>query len=86
MAKTLDDVLADTKAQTTVITSVVTLLTGLSQQLKDALASGDPAKVQAAADAIETNTSALAKAVTDNTPGGTPTPVPAPGPTPTPVP
>lgn len=74
MAKTIDDVLADTTAQTTVVKSVVSLLTDIAKQLKDAIASGNPAKIQAAADALEANTQALADAVAANTPGGPVTP------------
>jgi hypothetical protein len=68
MAKTLDDVQADVTAQTTVVSSVVTLLQGLKAQLDVAIASGNPAKVQAVADALEANTTALANAVAANTP------------------
>jgi len=68
MAKTLDDVLADVTAQTTVVQSVLTLIEGLKQQLADALASGDPAKVQAVLDGLEANTASLSAAVTANTP------------------
>jgi len=74
-AATLDDLVSDTTAQTTVVGSVVTLLQGLSAQLAAAIASGNPAKIQAAADAISANTKALADAVAANTPGG-PTPPP----------
>lgn len=70
MAATLDDVLKDTQDQATVVGSVVTLLNGLSAQLAAAIASGDPVKVQNAADAISANTKKLADAVAANTPGG----------------
>jgi hypothetical protein len=72
---------ADVEAQKTVVESAVTLLTGLSLALRDALAkldaaiaSGDPvaaAAAQAALDAIaadvEANTSKLSGAVVANT-------------------
>ena len=64
----IDDVAADVTAQTTVIDSAVTLLNGLSDQLAAAIASGDPAKVQAVKDSIDTNTAKLAAAVAANTP------------------
>jgi len=67
MAKTLDDVIDDVTAQTTVVQSIVTLIAGLKTQLDAAIASGNMAKVQQVADAIEANTSALASAVTSGT-------------------
>ena len=77
MAVTIKDVLAKVTAQTTVVNSVVTLLGQLSQMLKDAQASGDPAALQGVIDVIDANDAALAKAAQDNTPGGTP-PTPQP--------
>jgi len=62
----LDDVIADVAEETTVIESVVTLLTNLSQQLKDA--GTDPVKLAALKTQIDSNKAALAKAVVDNTP------------------
>ena len=62
----LDDVIADVAEETTVIESVVTLLTNLSQQLKDA--GTDPVKLAALKTQIDANKAALAKAVVDNTP------------------
>ena len=56
-----------------VISSAVTLLNGLSQQLKDALAANDPAAIQAVVDQLDANTQSLADAVTANTPAA-PTP------------
>ena len=64
---TIDDIATSVEAQTTVVTSVETLLVHLSQQLADASASADPAKVQAVKDAIDANTARLAAAVTANT-------------------
>ena len=64
----LDDVQADVTAQTSVVESAVVLLQGLSGQLAAALASGDPAKIQALKDGIDRNTAALAQAVAKNTP------------------
>lgn len=58
-----------------VVDSAVTLLTSLSQQLRDALAADDPAALQALADELDANTTALAEAVAANT---TPTEEPAP--------
>jgi hypothetical protein len=53
--------------------SVIVLLNGLSQQLKDAQASGDPAAIADVVSKIDANTAKLAEAVVANTPA-TPTP------------
>jgi hypothetical protein len=84
---TLQDVQNAVAAEQTVVGAVTTLLQQLSQQLKDALASEDPAALQAVVDSINTNANSLANAVAANTPGvGTSgvTPAPAPAPAPTP--
>ena len=69
-----------------VVESAVALLNGLSQQLKDAIASDDPAAVQAIVDQLDAQNQRLADAVAANTPaaaeegGGeppTPTQLPA---------
>lgn len=52
---------------TTVVGSAVTLLEGLAARLDAALASGDPAAIQAEVDAIRSNTQTLANAVMANT-------------------
>ena len=62
----LDDVIADVQDEKTVIDSVVTLLTSLSQQLKDA--GTDPVKLAALKAQIDANKKALADAVVANTP------------------
>jgi hypothetical protein len=53
---TLDDVVAAVAAEDTVIDSAIALLTGLKAALDAAIASGDPAKVQAVSDAIGAQT------------------------------
>ena len=59
----------------TVMGSAVTLLDGLNQKLKDAIASGDPAQIQALSDELDASTNQLAEAITRNTPAeGEPTP------------
>ena len=68
---------AKVTAENTVIASAVTLLQGLSQQLKDALANAadDAAAVQAVTDittSIDQQTQTLAAAVATNTPQPTP--------------
>ena len=76
---TLQDVRDAVARNTAVDQSIITLLSGISQQLKDALAQNDPAAVQAVVDSIDANTKALADAVTANTPAS-PTPAsPPPG-------
>ena len=67
MAATLDDLISDVTDESTVITSVETLLTGLSAQLAAAIAANDPAKIQQVKDAIDSNKARLAAAVAENT-------------------
>lgn len=63
---------AETKA---VAQSAIVLLQGLKSRLDDAIASGDPAQIQAFADSLNDSTNALAAAVTANTPADPTTPV-----------
>jgi|SRR5215469_15155102 len=79
---TLQDVQNAVAAEQTVINGVTTLLQQLSQQLKDALASEDPAAIQGLIDQINQNANALANAVAANTPaaGGAGVGPPATGP------
>jgi altronate dehydratase len=70
---TLDQVLQDVTDESTVIDSISTLVTGLKQQVADALSGATlPPAVQAKVDAVfaqaETNKAKLAAAVTTNTP------------------
>lgn len=69
---TLADIQAAVAAETSVEISVVTLLGQISQQLKDAIASNDPAAMQAVVDQLEQNRQHLAAAVTANTPAAPP--------------
>ena len=62
----LDDIITDVQEETTVIESVVTLLTSLSEQLK--AAGTDPIKLAALKTQIDNNKKALADAVIANTP------------------
>ena len=77
---TLDQVLADVQAESTLIGSISQLISGLQQQLNDILAGNLPPAVQAKVDAVftqaEANKQALADAVAANTPTPTPTPAP----------
>ena len=77
---TLDDLVAKVTAENTVIDSAVTLLSTLKTELDAAIASGDPAKIQAVSDLITTGQQKLADAVVANTPAvpAPPTPPPAP--------
>ena len=78
---TLADIQADVLSEGAVIASATALLDGLSQQLKDAVASNDPAAVQAIITGIDANKAALAASVAANTPAapaGNPTPPPIP--------
>ena len=68
----MDDLKASVQRNTDAESSVITLLQGISQQLKDALAANDPAAIKAVIDKIDANTAAAAAAVVANTPAATP--------------
>lgn len=63
---TMEDLNAAVARNTDAEASVVTLLKGISQQLKDA--KGDPAALDAVIAKIDANTAAAAAAVVENTP------------------
>ena len=65
---TFDDLKAAVARNSAVDSSVVTLLQGISQQLKDAQAANDPAAIQSVIDQLDANTKTLSDAVTANTP------------------
>lgn len=69
---TLDQLKAAVARETEVENSVVTLLVGISQQLKDARDQNtgkiDPAALDAIIADLDANTATLGKAVTDSTP------------------
>lgn len=65
---TMQELNAAVQRNTDVEASVETMLQGISQQLKDAKASNDPAAIQAVIDQIDSNTKRLSDAVTANTP------------------
>lgn len=67
----LADLEAQVKANTDVEASAVVLIKGIAQQLKDAIASGDPTKLQALSDQLKASADNLGAAVAENT---TPTP------------
>lgn len=62
----LSTIQAAVEADTTVDQSAITLLNSLAEQLRNA--ANDPAEVQAIADQLNQNSSALAAAVSANTP------------------
>lgn len=65
---TMDQLKAAVQRNTDVDSSVITLLQGISQQLKDAQAANDPSAIQTVIDQIDANTKAMSDAVTANTP------------------
>jgi hypothetical protein len=75
--KTLDDIIADIKDLGTKEDGLVTLMNGLEQQLKDALAGVSlppdvQAKIDAAFDAVESRKQAIQDAIDANTPPSPP--------------
>lgn len=66
MTKALDTLTTEVSEAATVQASAITLLQGLSTQLKDAL--GDEKALQALSDQLDAQTQALATAVAANTP------------------
>lgn len=68
MAGELQDLTAKVAANSAVVDSAVELLNGLKQRLDDAIASGDPAQLQALSDALGADTQELSDAVAANTP------------------
>lgn len=70
MSDTLDDVLTDVAAESTVDDSIITLLNGIAAELK--AAGSDPAKITAVRTAIQANIAKITAAVTANTPAAPP--------------
>lgn len=68
MANELEDLKAAVARDTEVDQSAITLLNGLKAALDAAIASGDPAALQALSDQLGSNADSLAAAVTANTP------------------
>ena len=65
---TIVELTAAVKRNTDVDESVLTMLAGIVQQLKDAQASNDPVAMQTLIDQLDANTQKMADAVTANTP------------------
>ncbi len=64
----LDDLKAQVQKNSDVEESAVVLIQGIAQQLKDALAAGDPAALTALQAQLEKSAGDLAAAITANTP------------------
>lgn len=64
----MDDLRARIARNSSVDDSIITLVQGLSQQLKDALANNDPKAIQDIINTLDQDADRVAKAVTDNTP------------------
>jgi flagellin-specific chaperone FliS len=75
---TIQDLTAAVKRNTDIDDSVLAMVTGIVQQLKDAQASNDPAAMQSLIDQLDANTKKMADAVTANTPAEEPPVVPTP--------
>lgn len=65
---TIQDINAAVAAESSVDDSIITMLNGIVQQLKDAQASNDPAALDVVVAGIVANTKKLQDAVTANTP------------------
>lgn len=69
---TINDLKAAVERNTSVDDSVLTMLTGLVQQLKDAQANNDPAAIDQLIAQLDANTQKMTDAVTANTPAEEP--------------
>jgi hypothetical protein len=81
MATAKENLTREVAENKTVMGSAATLLGNLKQRLDDAIASGDPADLQALSDELDTNSNALAAAVAANTPAAAEVPTPPAEPT-----
>lgn len=66
MAGELDRLTTEVSETRGAVQSAIVLIQGFSQALKDAIASGDPAKLTALADDLDQTQTDLAKAVAEN--------------------
>ena len=73
---TLNEIVAAVEADTAVDESAITLLEQISQMLKDAQASNDPAAMQAVVDMLDRSKQRMADAILKNTPAAPPPPPP----------
>lgn len=67
MAQNLEELATDVQENTDATSSILSVLEGVNQQLKDALATGDVAKIQELSDQIDANTQRLTDAAVANT-------------------
>ena len=67
----MDDLKAAVARETTVVQSGITLLQGVSQQLKDALAANDPQAITDVIAQLDASAQAMADAIAANTPAAT---------------
>lgn len=65
---TMQDLRSAVERNTSVDDSVLTLLSGISQQLKDAQAQNDPQAIQDVINQLDANTQKMTDAVSANTP------------------
>lgn len=72
----LTNLQAQVHSNTTVLQSAITLIQGLKAALDAAIASGDPAALQALSDELGTSDQALSDAITANTPAAPAPPAP----------
>ena len=68
MAATLDDILVKVAAEKTADDSIIALLVEVKTKLNAAIATGDLAKIQAVADALDSEQAKIIAAVKANTP------------------
>lgn len=73
---TMQDLKDAVSRNTSVDASIIALLQGISQQLKDAQAANDPAAIQSVIDQLDANTRSISDAVTANTPASPTAPAP----------
>lgn len=68
----IDTLTTEVSETRTVMESAKVLIIGLKQKLDDAIASGNPARLQELSDSLDTGANDLAAAVVANTPAETP--------------
>ena len=68
MANELDSLVAEVTETKSIMASAVTLIRGLKARLDEAIASGDPALLQALSNDLNSGSEDLAAAITANTP------------------
>jgi len=74
MSEQLDTLTTEVSEATTVMGSAVILINGFAQQLRDAIAAGNPEALTALSASLDASANALAAAVAANTPAAPPVP------------